>query len=170
MSVELLNRLVRRLRGIVTRGTLAKGDASPKMQSLQVKGAVGEVDDAEHFEPYGFTAAPHNGAEVLILNVGADASHPVVIVAADRRYRVKGLVTGEVCVFDDQGQRITLYRDRIEVEAPRVIVKSPDVQLGTDGTALTPPDGVVTGQGIDTFTGATYFALGNASGKVAAGK
>ncbi len=151
MSVELFNRIVRRLRGLVTRGVLAGVTDGAKMQSVQVTGASGEVDEAEHWQRYGFTAAPHKGAEVLILNVGADASHPVVIAVDDRRYRVKGLADGEV-------------------EAPKVIVKSPVVELGTDGTALVPLDGVVTGQGFDTFTGLTYFALGNASGKVKAGK
>ena len=42
------------------------------------------------------------------------------------------------------------------------------VQLA--GTTLTPIDGVVTGQAIDTFTGATQFVLGNASSKVLANK
>lgn len=164
-----LRPIVMRLRGLVTRGTLDTATSSTKLQGAKFRGQEGEVDDAEHFEPYGFTARPFAGAEVLIVNVGADAAHPVVIAAADRRYRIAGLATGEVCLYDDQGQRVTLYRDRIEIEAPKVVVNSANVYLGGPGPAL-PLDGLVHGQGIDTYTGMSYAALGNASAKVAAAK
>lgn len=167
--IEALRPLVARLRALVTRGTLDTATSSSKMQGAKFRGQDGEVDEAEHFEPYGLTARPHPGAEVLIVNVGADSAHPLVLVAADRRYRIKGLAAGEVCLYDDQGQRITLYRDRIELEAPTVIVNSPDVYLGGAGPAG-PLDGLVHGKGIDTYTGMSYSALGNASAKVAAAK
>lgn len=168
--VELLRPLAMRLRAMVTRGTLAAdADDGPKMQGVQFKGQDGEVDDAERFQTYGFTARPKAGAEVLIVNVGADASHPVVLAVDDRRYRIKGLQSGEVCVYDDQGQRITLYRDRIEVEAPKVVINSTNIYLGGAGPAL-PLDGLVHGSGIDSFTGVAYSVLGNASAKVKGAK
>ncbi len=156
-----------RIRGIVTRAVVA-AFVDKKLRVVQLKGRDGD-DDAEHFEPYGFSSAPKPGAEAIVLAVGADGSHPVVIVVADRRYRVAGLVDGEVCIYDDQGQRITLYRDRIEVEAPAVVVNSPSVYLGGAGPAG-PLDGLVHGTGIDTLTGLTYAALGSTSAKVAAAK
>lgn len=56
----------------------------------------------------------------------------------------------------------------VEVDADHVTVKSLDVNLGDSG--LLPQDGVVTGQGTDTFTGLPYFALGNTSLTVKAKK
>lgn len=165
---EILRPLVSRLRAMVTRGTVAAADEARKLRHLQIKGRDGD-DDAEHFEPYGFTSRAKPGAEVLVVNVGGDGSHPVVIVAADRRYRVTGLESGEVCLHDDQGQRITLYRDRVEVEAPVVVVNSPAVYMGGPGPAG-PLDGLVHGSGIDTLTGIPYATLGNASAKVKAAK
>ncbi len=35
---------------------------------------------------------------------------------SDRRYRLKGLQTGEVAVYDDQGQSVTLTREGIVVD------------------------------------------------------
>lgn len=165
---DLLRPLVSRVRAMVSRGTLAATLDGSKLQRMQFRGRDGD-DDAERFQQYGFTSSPKPGAEVLILNVGGDGSHPVVIACDDRRYRVSGLASGEVCIYDDQGQRITLYRDRVEIEAPRVVVNSPDVYLGGAGPA-TPLDGLVHGQGIDTFTGTAYALLGNTSAKVAAAK
>lgn len=160
----------RRVRGMVSRGVVAAASAASKMQSLQVTLRQGEtVDDVEHFEPYGLTSRPQAGAECVVVSVGGLADHPVAIVVADRRYRVTGLAGGEVCLHDDQGQRVTLYRDRVEIKAPKVVVDAADVQLG--GAALLAlTDGVVVAQGIDSFTGATYGVLGNASSVVKAKK
>lgn len=43
-----------------------------------------------------------------------DRSHGVVAVTADRRYRLQ-VQEGEVAIFDDQGQRVYLKRDGIDV-------------------------------------------------------
>lgn len=165
---ELIRPLASRVRAMVTRGTVAAVGDGSKMQTVQIKGRDGD-DDAERFQPYGFTSHPKAGAEVLIVNVGGDGSHPVVIAVDDRRYRIKGLEAGEVCIYDDQGQRITLYRDRVEVEAPKVVINSPEVYLGGAGPAG-PLDGLVHGSGIDGFTGLTYTAMLNTSAKVKAAK
>lgn len=165
---ELIRPLVSRVRAMVTRGTVASVTDTGKLQTMQVKGRDGD-DDAERFQPYGFTSNPKPGAEVLIVNVGGDGSHPVVIAVDDRRYRIAGLESGEVCIYDDLGQRVTLYRDRIEVEAPAVVVNSANVYLGGAGPAL-PLDGLVHGSGIDSFSGVAYSVLGNASAKVKAAK
>ena len=55
----------------------------------------------------------------------------------------------------------------VVVKATKVHVLSGDIKLGNSVGAQ---DGVVTGAGVDSFTGATYFALGNASSKVKAEK
>jgi phage baseplate assembly protein V len=153
---------------MITRGTLAGVADGGKLQGVSFRGRDGD-DDAERFQNYGFTSAPHAGAEVVVVNVGGDGSHPIVIAIDDRRYRINGLAGGEVCVYDDLGQRITLYRDRVEIEAPRVVVNSPAVYLGGPGPAG-PLDGFVHGSGIDTLTGTAYALLGSASVKVAGAK
>lgn len=105
---------VRRLQNLVARGTVALVDAKRRMQTLQVKLLADEtLDGIEHFEPYGFTSHPHPGAEVLTLSVDGDRSHTVVIVAADRRYRMELLEAGEVALHDDGSSSIVLRRGGI---------------------------------------------------------
>ena len=155
---------------MVARGVVAGVDAASKMQALQVTIRDGEtVDGVEQFEQYGLTSRPVAGAECIVISIGGLADHPVALVVADRRYRVTALAAGEVCLHDDQGQRITLYRDRVEIESPKVVIDSADIQLGGAGL-LALADGVVVAQGIDSFTGATYGVLGNASSVVKAKK
>lgn len=56
---------------------------------------------------------------------------------------------------------------KVEGDGDAVVeVENGKVHLGGAGLLL--PDGVVTGRGFDTLTGATYSALGNASSKVLA--
>ncbi|WP_075795191.1 phage baseplate assembly protein V [Massilia putida] len=106
----------RRLSNMVARGTVSLVNAATKMQSLQLRLLAGESkDDVEHFEPYGLTSHPQPGAECVALFLDGDRSHGVVVCVADRRYRVKGLASGEVILHDDQGQSVYLMRGGIKL-------------------------------------------------------
>jgi phage baseplate assembly protein V len=111
---------------ILARGAVALGNSASKLQSLQLRLLAGEVkDNMEHLEPYGFTACPLPGAEALAGFIGGDRSHGVVIVVADRRFRLQGLKPGEVALYTDEGDFIHFKRDRvIEVETMTLKVKA----------------------------------------------
>lgn len=100
---------------------LAQGKR-PKAQ-LQIR--AGELqDDVEHVQPYGFASAPKPGAEAFGLHVGGGLAHAVALIIDDRRYRLTSLAPGEVSIFDDLGQSITLTRTGIEVTAPEVRINA----------------------------------------------
>jgi phage baseplate assembly protein V len=102
------------LKSMLVRGTVIMADAARKLQTLQVRLTAGEIKDgAEHFEPYGITSHPLAGAEVLTAFLGGDRSHAVVLVASDRRYRIKELAPGEVAIYTDEGDKIHFKRGRI---------------------------------------------------------
>lgn len=106
------------LRNLISRCTVALANAGSKLQSLQIRMLAGEMKDwVEHLEPYGFTSHPVDGAEGVAVFPGGDRSHGVVIVVADRRYRIQGLKKGEVALHDDQGQSVHLTRSGIVVKA-----------------------------------------------------
>lgn len=105
------------LRNIVARAVLTAIDTAKKCQSASLQLIAGESRaGVEHLEPYGFTSAPREGAEAVVLFPGGDRSHCVTVVVSDRRYRLKGLSRGEVAIYDDQGQSITLTRGGIVVD------------------------------------------------------
>ena len=84
---------------IISRCTVALASAAGKLQSLQIRMLADEVkDNVEHLEPYGFTSCPHSGAEGVAVFPGGDRSHGVVVVIADRRFRLQGLKPGEVAI------------------------------------------------------------------------
>jgi phage baseplate assembly protein V len=133
---KMLGPLTRRMQNMLARGTVALSKAGTMMQGLQVKLLAGEtLDDLEHFEPYGFTSRPKAGAEVAALFVDGERSHGIVLVAADRRYRMTGFEEGEIAIHDDQGQSVHLTREGIVVKGaglPMVFEDTPSITFKAD--------------------------------------
>lgn len=110
---------------VLARGVVVLANSARKLQSLQLRITAGEVkDDIEHLEPYGFTSCPKDGAEALVGFFG-DRSHGVVIMVADRRFRLQGLKPGEVGLYTDEGDYLVFKRGRVlEVETVTLKVKA----------------------------------------------
>lgn len=136
MSDRVFARLIapyaRRLGNMLARGAVSVVNAASKMQTLQVKLMADEVKDGvEHFEPYGFTSHPKAGAEAVGMFFDGDRSHGVVIVVADRRYRLVSLQPGEVALHDDQGQKIHLTRSGIVIDGAGLPITVQNVGVAT---------------------------------------
>jgi phage baseplate assembly protein V len=115
---NLMRPFANRLSNMLARGRMAAVKAGGRMQVLQLQLLDGEIKDrVEHFEPYGFTSHPRVGsAEAVAAFLDGDRSHGIVLVVADRKYRLRSLKEGEVALHDDQGQSVHLTRDGIVVE------------------------------------------------------
>ena len=102
---------------LISRAVITTVDTVKKCQAVGLKMIAGDQKQhVEHLEPYGFTSAAKDGAEGVALFPSGDRSHGVVVVVADRRYRMKGLKRGEVALYDDQGQSVVLTRSGIVVD------------------------------------------------------
>ena len=113
----MMNRLMARVRGMVSRAVVNLVNDGAKLQALQVTLLADQVpDDVEHFQHYGCTSVPLPGAEGIALAVGGSTGHTVVINVDDRRYRLTGLRAGEVALYDDLGHKIHLTRDGIVID------------------------------------------------------
>ena len=113
-----------------------------------------ETFDVENFQQVGFGSRPPGQAEVVIVNVGGEAEHPIIVATRDR------------------STQVALAADETAIWNSKVVVKitaAGVVEIGTPGgIPLTPLDELVHGRGIDTFTGAPYAALGSTTRKVRA--
>lgn len=108
--------LARRVSNMLARGSVTLSYAAGKLQTLQISLLSDEAKDTvEHFEPYGFTSNPKPGAEVLAAFLEGDRSHGIVIMAADRRYRIQNLLPGEVAIYDDHGSFIKFTQSGIAI-------------------------------------------------------
>ena len=168
------NRLIapylRMIRMTVSRGVIKKINDDPKMQEMQVKMLKDEVySDLERFNEYGFTSVPLDGSEAIVVCIGGDRDHSVIIKTDDRRYRMKGLKGGEVAIYTDEGDCIVFKRDKkmeitcgnkltatvendVEITTKRAKLTasekceiiSPDIKLTSDSTVEISGDSKVT--------------------------
>jgi len=127
-----------RLRAMVQRGTVRSVDDAMLMQMLDIKLMNGHrPTKVEHWQSYGLSFTPHAGSEVMAFALGGNLDHIVVIPGADRRYRLKGLASGELAVHDDQGQKVHFKRDGVWIEtSKKAVVKSPSVLVGDDNPGM----------------------------------
>lgn len=110
---RLIAPYLRMIRMTVSRGVIKKINDDPKMQEMQVKMLKDEVySDLERFNEYGFTSVPLDGSEAIVVCIGGDRDHSVIIKTDDRRYRLKGLKGGEVALYTDEGDCIVFKRDK----------------------------------------------------------
>ena len=95
------------------RAVLTRVEDGPKMQRHQVRGLAGEmIEEAEYFQPYGFTSVPLVGSEVVALPVGGDRGHLILLAANDRGLRKKDMQSGEVGLYTAEGDFIHFKNGR----------------------------------------------------------
>lgn len=115
MMIETIQKLTEDMRGkvrlMVGRAILAAiGDAGP-IQTAQAKLLADEThDDMERVQEYGFTSVPLPGAEGVVVFVGGNRDHGLIIATDDRRYRLKGLQGGEVALYTDEDKAAADHR------------------------------------------------------------
>ncbi|MGY6129098.1 phage baseplate assembly protein V (plasmid) [Paraburkholderia strydomiana] len=155
--------LARAIQNMLVRGTVALANGATKMQTLQVRLLADDTPlPLEHFEPYGFTSRPKAGAEVLAAFFDGNRSHGVVLVAADRRYRLTTLEEGDVAIFDDKGQSMVFGADGITITGNVKVVGSITATEGIHGQGNIVIDGTATITG-DATIGTKSF-LGHTNG------
>lgn len=133
---QMLRPLANKIRSLATRGVLKIIDDDKVIQYVQVTLLKGEVrDKIPRLQDYGFTSVPHPGADCVYLSLNGNRRSGVVIKADNREYRLKGLASGEVAIYTDEGDLIHLKRGgNIEIKgSSKVYVDSPNIELGQGG-------------------------------------
>ena len=148
--------LQRRLRMLMGRAVIRlMSDAV----TAQVEGLADEVRDAaELFQQYGFRSMPLPGAEGIVLSLGGNRDHTVVICAGDRRYQATVLASGEVVVEDHLGKFVHFKADgSIEVKAEtKVRVDAPLLECTGQVKDLCDGAGVTMAQMREIFNAHTH--------------
>lgn len=107
----------RRLAQMLRAASVLRVNDAPGLQRVQVELLSDEVADLQRLQDYGFTSHPLTGAGAIAAAVGGRSNGYVVLRVDDHRYRIP-LQSGEVAMYDDQGQVIKLGRNGIVITAP----------------------------------------------------
>lgn len=100
----------------------------------------------------GVWRVPPVGAEVAVVVPEGEVGFQPVLIAT--------LSSGRAPERVSDGRTIIVATDTVEITAPKVILGP------TPGSVVAQTDGLVHGTGVDPFTGATYWTLGNTTSKV----
>lgn len=153
----MIRKIINRLKNIVAKAVLSAVNDSGEIQLVKIQGYEGEIADAvERIQNYGLTSVPPKGGEAIVLNVGANSDHPVVVAMDSGEFRKKNLKPGEVALYDKNKSYILLREDgSIEIKSSKnYIIDGEKLFLG--GENLTPLAGVVTGECLDPVTGVPF--------------
>ena len=119
------------------------------VQLAQADALAGErLSDAELMQHYGFTSAPLPGTQAIVLPIGGQTAHGVIIATEHGQYRFRLGAAGEVALYTDEGDHVHLKRGRVvEIETGTLLVKaSSKVRLETpvlEVTGNTRVDGTI---------------------------
>ncbi|MDO9053850.1 MAG: phage baseplate assembly protein V [Gallionella sp.] len=130
-------RIRRALSGIrlTFRGVLTLVKSASAVQLVQLDGMSGEqLQDAELFQQFGFTSNPPAGTMAIILPVGGQTAHGIVIATEHGTLRLKGLASGEAAIYNQWGDHVILSKDRRMkvVSALAVDITTPTVNMSGD--------------------------------------
>ncbi|HHE9392306.1 phage baseplate assembly protein V [Haemophilus influenzae] len=127
------------------RGVLHLVKSADNIQKVQASGLADEtLQDVELMQQFGFTSVPPTNTQAVILPIGGQTTHGIVIATENGSFRVKNLQGGEVAVYDESGSSIVLKKGRlIEIDcdvlkinaATKVDISSPLVETDQVFTA-----------------------------------
>lgn len=127
------------------RGVLHLVKSTDNIQKVQASGLADEtLQDVELMQQFGFTSVPPANTQAVILPIGGQTTHGIVIATENGSFRVKNLQGGEVAVYDESGSSIVLKKGRlIEIDcdvlkinaATKVDISSPLVETDQVFTA-----------------------------------
>ncbi|CBW29914.1 phage baseplate assembly protein V [Haemophilus influenzae] len=127
------------------RGVLHLVKSADNIQKVQASGLADEtLQDVEFMQQFGFTSVPPANTQAVILPIGGQTTHGIVIATENGSFRVKNLQGGEVAIYDESGSSIVLKKGRlIEIDcdvlkinaATKVDISSPLVETDQVFTA-----------------------------------
>lgn len=125
------------------RGLLAGLQLAKKVQLASGEGLAGEqLDRLELFQQFGFTSAPPEGTQLIVLPLGGRSSAAVIVATEHGAFRFQLGEAGEACVYNQWGDRIHLRQDRTihVVSEAKVLIETDQVQINaaTSVTITTP--------------------------------
>lgn len=96
------------------RGKLNLVNSADNIQKVQVSGLADEtLQDVELMQQFGLTSVPPAGTQVVVLPMGGETTHSIVIATENGSFRVKNLKSGETAVYDESGSTIILKQGRL---------------------------------------------------------
>ena len=143
-----IERLYRRVMFAVGRGrTTAVNDAGSVQKLQVVLGALETRDNTPRLAEFGFTSNPPPSSDAVVLFVGGDRSNGVVIATGNQQYRLVGLASGDVAIYDSRGASVWLTPAGIVINGAGLPMQINNVPTMTQNGDLRVTGAVIAGFG-----------------------
>lgn len=125
---SLIGRFVEPLRNrlllLIAKAIVTRVNDSENIQIVQINLGNNEViDGVERIQNFGFSSNPVNGSPAIVLCLGGERSHPIVIVTDSKENR-PDVSSGDSVMYNSSGTKITL-------EGNKAIIDAANIELGT---------------------------------------
>lgn len=113
------------------RGVIGLVNSQAPVGAVSGTGLADEpINGAELMQHYGLSTNPPRGTMFVALPVGGKTAHSIIVGTEHASYRIKGLATGEVAIYTDEGDSIVLKRGHlIEVTTKTWRVNAETIEL-----------------------------------------
>ena len=129
------------------RGVLHLVKSADNIQKVQASGLADEtLQDVELMQQFGFTSVPPANTQAVILPIGGQTTHGIVIATENGSFRLKNLQGGEVAIYDESGSSIVLKKGRL-IEIDCDVLKINATTKVDISSPLVETDQVFTAQG-----------------------
>lgn len=124
------------------RGKITLVVSSEPVQRVQLSGLADEtLQDLEQLQEFGFTSAPPEGTEAVVIPLGGATSHGVIVATEHGSFRIKNLKPGETAIYSNEGAQIVIKQGRIieaDCDVYKVNCKSYQVSASSGAEFDTP--------------------------------
>lgn len=122
--------LKRKVLLMIGRGVLLAIKDSDKIQIAQGSILAGETkDEIEVFNNFGFTSHPPANTECIIVSIGGNREHSVVIASENRELRLKDLPEGASAQYNKNGKYLKLIDDDAEMLIEKLKIENSSHEL-----------------------------------------
>lgn len=105
----VISRISNRIKQAVGKALIESVSDDNEVQLVKISGIDNEVQsNVERVQEYGITSNPPIGSGAVVLYIGGNKDHGVVVKTDSGEFRVQSLKSGEVCIYSKFGQKILL--------------------------------------------------------------
>lgn len=132
--VKIVNKLLgpwkNRILLIIGRGVLLATKDSKNIQQVQISLLADEVkDQVESMAHFGFNSNAPKGSDVIMLSIGGNRDHGVVIATEHRDYRYKDLAEGDTAIYNKNGKYLHIKGDNIEALVSKIKIENDNHEM-----------------------------------------
>ncbi len=127
---KAISPLKRKVLLMIGRGVMLAVTDSEKIQLVQLSLLEGETKDkVESFAHFGFTSNPPIGSDCIMLSVGGNREHGIIIGTEHRDFRLKDLASGDSAIYNKNNKYIWLKGDDIEIALSKLKIENDSNEL-----------------------------------------